>query len=201
MQQHLGPRRPLSVLILAQFFISLELSRSSWVITSLSPGAGRRCPSIRLRRAMSQACSSGSASSRRRRGANGQGLSDHCHPRAGLDGFLDSPSAGSQWDRKPCRRARLDRGAQATPTRQDRRDRRRDACAHTYDVQAGRARVCSMVVAPSPEEEDRRRLSRERRTLIKERIEHVNQGGLMRKDFRDRIACSNRIGKIFRATT
>jgi transposase len=36
-------------------------------------------------------------------------------------------------------------------------------------------RVCSMVVAPSPEEEDRRRLSRERRTLIKERIEHVNR--------------------------
>ena len=56
-----------------------------------------------------------------------------------------------------------------------------------------------MVVAPSPEEEDRRRPTRERRTLIKERIEHVNRiKGLlasqgifeyepMRKDFRDRI--------------
>jgi len=56
-----------------------------------------------------------------------------------------------------------------------------------------------MVVAPSLEEEDRRRPSRERRTLIKERIEHVNRiKGLlasqgifeyepMRKDFRDRI--------------
>lgn len=32
-----------------------------------------------------------------------------------------------------------------------------------------------MVVAPSPEEEDRRRLCRERRTLIAERIEHVNR--------------------------
>jgi transposase len=63
----------------------------------------------------------------------------------------------------------------------------------------GEPRVCSMVVAPSPEEEDRRGLSRERRTLIKERIEHVNRiKGLlasqgiveyepMRKDFRDRI--------------
>jgi transposase len=60
-------------------------------------------------------------------------------------------------------------------------------------------RVCSMVVPPSPEEEDRRRVSRERRTLIKERIEHVNriQGLLasqgifgcepMRKDFRSRL--------------
>jgi transposase len=39
----------------------------------------------------------------------------------------------------------------------------------------GEPRVCAMVVAPSPEEEDRRRLCRERRTLIAERIEHVNR--------------------------
>jgi transposase len=32
-----------------------------------------------------------------------------------------------------------------------------------------------MVVAPSPEEEDRRRLCRERRTMIEERITHVNR--------------------------
>src|SRR5215212_4054790 len=41
--------------------------------------------------------------------------------------------------------------------------------------QRGEPRVCSMVVPPSPEAEDRRRLSRERRTLIKERIGHVNR--------------------------
>src|SRR6202165_3618181 len=39
----------------------------------------------------------------------------------------------------------------------------------------GEPRVCAMVVAPSPEEEDRRRLCRERRTLIDERITHVNR--------------------------
>ena len=39
----------------------------------------------------------------------------------------------------------------------------------------GEPRVCAMVVAPSPEEEDRRRLCRERRTLIEERIVHVNR--------------------------
>ncbi len=39
----------------------------------------------------------------------------------------------------------------------------------------GEPRVCAMVVAPSPEEEDRRRLGRERRGLIAERIEHVNR--------------------------
>jgi len=63
----------------------------------------------------------------------------------------------------------------------------------------GEPRVCSMVVAPSPGEEDRRRVSRERRTLIKERIEHANRiKGLlasqgisgcepMRRSFRDRL--------------
>jgi transposase len=63
----------------------------------------------------------------------------------------------------------------------------------------GEPRVCSMVVAPSPEEEDRRRVSRERRTLIKERIGHANRiKGLlasqgifgcepMRRNFRDRL--------------
>jgi transposase len=39
----------------------------------------------------------------------------------------------------------------------------------------GEPRVCSMLVAPSPEAEDRRRISRERRTLIKERIGHINR--------------------------
>jgi transposase len=39
----------------------------------------------------------------------------------------------------------------------------------------GEVRVCAMVVAPSPAEEDRRRLCRERETLIAERIEHVNR--------------------------
>lgn len=39
----------------------------------------------------------------------------------------------------------------------------------------GEPRVCSMVVPPSPEDEDRRRLVRERQTLVAERIEHTNR--------------------------
>ena len=39
----------------------------------------------------------------------------------------------------------------------------------------GERRVCSMVRAPSREDEDRRRLTRERGTLLKERIQHTNQ--------------------------
>lgn len=44
----------------------------------------------------------------------------------------------------------------------------------------GERRVCSMVRAPSPQDEDRRRLTRERGTLLKERIQHTNRiGGLL----------------------
>jgi transposase len=39
----------------------------------------------------------------------------------------------------------------------------------------GEPRVCAMVRPPSPEEEDRRRLCRERKTLVAERIAHVNR--------------------------
>ena len=39
----------------------------------------------------------------------------------------------------------------------------------------GEPRVCAMVRAPTPDEEDRRRLCRERRTLVAERVEHVNR--------------------------
>lgn len=35
--------------------------------------------------------------------------------------------------------------------------------------------MCAMVRAPTPEEEDRRRISRERKTLTNERISHVNR--------------------------
>ena len=64
----------------------------------------------------------------------------------------------------------------------------------------GDPRVCAMVVAPSVEEEDRRRITRERRTLIAERVKLVNRvKGLLfsqgitgfeplRRDRRDRLA-------------
>jgi transposase len=39
----------------------------------------------------------------------------------------------------------------------------------------GEPRVCAMVKPPSPEEEDRRRLIRERKVLIAERVKHTNR--------------------------
>ena len=63
----------------------------------------------------------------------------------------------------------------------------------------GEPRVCSMVKAPTPEEEDQRRLCRERKVLTAERVLHVNRiKGLLfcqgicgyeplRRDRRDRL--------------
>ena len=39
----------------------------------------------------------------------------------------------------------------------------------------GEPRVCPMVRAPTPEDEDRRRICRERKVLIMERVQHVNR--------------------------
>jgi transposase len=39
----------------------------------------------------------------------------------------------------------------------------------------GEPRVCEMVVPPTPEQEDSRRLSRERAILLRERVQHVNR--------------------------
>jgi transposase len=39
----------------------------------------------------------------------------------------------------------------------------------------GEPRVCSMVKSPTPEEEDRRRICRERRALVAERVQHSNR--------------------------
>jgi len=39
----------------------------------------------------------------------------------------------------------------------------------------GEPRVCSMVKSPTPEEEDRRRICRERRALVAERVQHTNR--------------------------
>ena len=41
--------------------------------------------------------------------------------------------------------------------------------------QRGEPRVCAMTVPPSPSEEDRRRVSRQRATLLRERIQHTNR--------------------------
>ena len=51
---------------LGAIFISLELSRSTWLITSLSPGGGEKMSKHTVRAAMSLDCGRGFLSSRTR---------------------------------------------------------------------------------------------------------------------------------------
>ena len=161
---------------LAAIFVSLELSRSTWLITSLVPGGREKMYKHSVR------------------GGDIAGLPNHltklrdkAHARAGasfpiitiqeagLDGF---------WIHRVLDRAGIEShivdAASILTSR-----RRRRAKTDRIDGEAllrtllaykrGEPRVCAMVRAPSPEEEDRRRLCRERKTLVAERVAHVNR--------------------------
>jgi transposase len=157
-------------------FVSLELSRSNWLITSLSPGRGEKMSRHSVVAGDVAGLMTLLADLRRKAVAR----TDQSYPiitiqEAGLDGFwlhrvlqqegieshVVDPASIARPRRR--RRAKTDRLDGETLLR---------ACLAS---KRGEPRVCAMVVAPSPEEEDRRRLCRERRTLIEERITHVNR--------------------------
>src|SRR6201990_1430516 len=157
-------------------FVSLELSRSNWLVTSLSPGKGEKMSkhsvaagdTAELFKLFADLKSKAQA----RTGENYPMITIQ---EAGLDGF---------WVHRVLQQEGIeshvvDPASIATPRRRrraktDRLDGETLLRALLGDKR-GEPRVCAMVVAPSPEEEDRRRLCRERRTLIAERITHVNR--------------------------
>jgi len=161
---------------LGAIFVSLELSRSTWLITSLSPGAGeklsRRPVSAGDMSALLEVFGALKAKVSARTGRDVGIIAIH---EAGLDGFwLDralrlegieshvvDPASIAVCRRK--RRAKTDRidGESLIRT--------------LLAYKRGEPRVCAMVRPPTPEEEDRRRVSRERRTLLTERVEHTNR--------------------------
>ena len=156
-------------------FASLELSKSKWVVTINSPGSEKFSKHVieggdgagllellaRLRAKAEQRC--------------GAGVKVVVIQEAGLDGF---------WIHRLLLAAGIESHVvDAASIALPRRHRR--AKTDTIDGETllrtvmawarGERRVCSMVCAPSPEEEDRRRLTRERDTLLKERIRHTNR--------------------------
>jgi hypothetical protein len=64
---------------LGAIFISLELSRSSWVVTSLSPGGGEKMSKHTVRGGR-WAAEALCATQGKGKGANGEGLSVDRHP-------------------------------------------------------------------------------------------------------------------------
>jgi transposase len=159
----------------ATLFVSLELSRSTWVATSLASGSrkmskhtlvggdGRKLLDL-LARLKTRA--------EQRIAAPVKVVAIH---EVGLDGFwihrlLEANGVESHV---------VDPASIAVP----RRHRRAKTDAIDGETllrtlmawQRGEPRVCSMTVPPSPSEEDRRRMSRERATLLRERIQHTNR--------------------------
>ena len=109
-------------------------------------------------------------------GADRKILSDRRHSGSGSRRLLASSGAAKRRRRKPCRRSVVDRDARA-----DGRSAKTDRIDGEALLRAllaykrGEPRVCAIVKAPTPEEEDRRRLCREPKVLIAERVKHVNR--------------------------
>jgi transposase len=157
-------------------FVSLELSRSNWLITSLSPGRGEKMSRHSVVAGDVAGLMTLFADLRRKAAARtGPSYPIITIQEAGLDGFwlhrvLQQEGIASHVV-DPASIAMPRRRRRAKTDRLDGETLLRALLAY----KRGEPRVCAMVVAPSPEEEDRRRLCRERRTLIEERITHVNR--------------------------
>jgi transposase len=161
---------------IAAIFVSLELSRSNWLVTSLEPGKGEKMSKHSVAAGnVAELLTLFAELKRKTEVRTGQSWPIITIQEAGLDGF---------WIHRVLQQQRIeshvvDPASIATPRR--RRRAKTDRLDGETLLRAllaykrGEPRVCAMVVAPSPEEEDRRRLCRERRTLIEERITHVNR--------------------------
>jgi transposase len=161
---------------LGAIFVSLELSRSSWLITSLSPGGGEKMSKHAVRGGdVSRLLERFLQLREKARARTGKVFPLIVIQEAGLDGFwidrvlqnegieshvVDPASIATSRRR---RRAKTDKIDGETLVRS------------LLAYKRGEPRVCSMVKAPTPEEEDQRRLCRERNVLTAERVLHVNR--------------------------
>ena len=161
---------------LGAIFVSMELSRSSWLITSLSPGNGEKMSKHPVRGGdVTGLLARFSSLKEKALARTGRRIPIIVIQEAGLDGFwihrmlqaegieshvVDPASIAISRRR---RRAKTDKLDGETLVRA------------LLAYKRGEPRVCAMVRAPSPEEEDRRRITRERKVLTNERVQHVNR--------------------------
>jgi transposase len=160
---------------LGAIFVSLELSRCSWVVTALLPGGERMS-----RHTVPGGDIAGLLDRFSQLWGKAQARTGRHFPiiviqEAGLDGFWIHRALEKQGIESHV----VDPASIATSRR--RRRAKTDRLDGETLVRAllafkrGEPRVCAMVKAPSPEDEDRRRITRERKVLICERVEHVNR--------------------------
>jgi transposase len=174
--EHMSDERAAVRNDLGAIFVSLELSRSTWLVTSLSPGGGEKMSRHQVRSGdvagLLARFSQLQAKCKARTGHSYRLIVVH---EAGLDGF---------WIHRTLQNAGIESHVVDSASIATSRRRRRvktDGIDGEALVRAllaykrGEPRVCAMLKAPTPEQEDRRQLSRERRSLIGERVEHVNR--------------------------
>ncbi|WP_407194489.1 IS110 family transposase [Bradyrhizobium sp. STM 3566] len=157
-------------------FVSLELSRSTWLVTSLSPCKGEKMSKRSMKAGdLSELLKLFAELKRKAQARTGESYPIIAIQEAGLDGFWLHRALQQEGIESHV----VDPASIATPRRRRRAKTDRldgETLLRTLlAYKRGEVRVCAMVVAPSPAEEDRRRLCRERETLIAERIEHVNR--------------------------
>jgi transposase len=172
------PASPLAAIRvdLGAIFISLELSKSTWLVTSLSPGSekmsrhsvpGGDLPALlaclNLLREKAQV-------------REGRLYPVVVIQEAGLDGFwIHRALEAEGWITSHV----VDAASVAVSRRQRRaKTDRIDGETLVRTLMAwmrGEPRVCSMVRVPTLEDEDQRRIGRERKALIEERKRHVNR--------------------------
>lgn len=160
----------------AAIFVSLELSRSSWLITALSPGGGGKMSRHNVVAGdVAALLARFSALQAKALARMGRSYPLIVIQEAGLDGFwlhrvledegIESHVVDAASIAMPRRRRR------AKTDRIDGETLVRSLLAY----KRGEPRVCAMVRVPTVEAEDRRRLCREYKTLVAERIRHVNR--------------------------
>jgi transposase len=161
---------------LGAIFVSLELSRSKWLITSLSPGGGEKMSKHMVTGGDVAGMLGCFAELKKKAQARtGRSLSIIVIQEAGLDGF---------WIHRVLQAEGIESHV-VDPASIATSRRRRRAKTDKLDGEAlvrallaykrGEPRVCAMLRVPTPEEEDRRRLVRERKALTNERVRHVNR--------------------------
>jgi transposase len=157
-------------------FASLELARSTWLITSLSPGCGGKMSKHSvLGGDVAGLLERFAELQKKAQARTGRHFPIIVIHEAGLDGF---------WIDRVLQNERIESHV-VDPASVATSRRRRRAKTDRIDGEAlirtllaykrGEPRVCSMIKSPTPEEEDRRRLCRERKVLTAERVKHVNR--------------------------
>lgn len=161
---------------LSAIFVSLELSRSTWLVTALSPASGEKMSKFSIAAGdTAELLSRFSVLRDRTLHRIGKAYPIVTIQEAGLDGFwlhrVLTNEGIESYVVDPASITVSRRRRRAKTDRLDGEILLRTLMAHVR----GEPHVCAMAHVPSPQEEDQRRISRERKALIGERVTHVNR--------------------------